>query len=112
MLSGFLFIMAGTNLIQEGKSAFGIIQLIAGLSNLAMLIRFKNLNLRDIIEFFVFAMNIVVAFFTARDYVQQDSNYIHFVWIFITIMYSFLLLRKIWSYRKEQKNTKAIGQRG
>ncbi len=84
--NGFLFLMGGIGLIGEDKIAFGSIQILAGIINLAMLIRFKNETLKDRLNWLILLMNVIVALSVALDYHWAGKQYIQYAWVLAAVM--------------------------
>jgi len=96
ILNGLLFVLNGVVIVGEAKLFFGIIQIIAGLLNFGMLSQKIKPQTRNILDYAIFLINIVIALLIALDYSQQGKAYIQYAWIFISVLYFLALLYKIY----------------
>lgn len=70
VINGMVFILGSMVFMEDNKTFFGIVLLLAGLVNLAGLIpRFRNVT-----GFWIQIMNIIVAIITAWDYFDSGKK--------------------------------------
>ncbi|MCB0628586.1 MAG: hypothetical protein R2824_25730 [Saprospiraceae bacterium] len=86
ILNGGLYLLGMSGLISDGKWLFAGLYLLAGLANLAMLIRFKEERLKNGLNFFILFLNVVVAFYTAVDYHLSGKQYVQYAWVLAGLM--------------------------
>ncbi len=86
LLNGFIFIIGGTDVIQDNKVLFGIFLLSAAILNLSILIKFSKEKIRATLGKLILLVNIIVAFVTAVDYFISGKKYIQYAWLLIAIM--------------------------
>ncbi len=79
LLSGFLFILGGITLLEEEKIILGSIQILAGISNIVILV-FKNPSIKGKLEFVILLFNVVVATTVAFDYISEGRKYLQYAW--------------------------------
>lgn len=90
ILAALLFAMSALSFFKAGQALFGFILLIISAVNIATLVFLKNRKrTTNIVLNF---MNAVAAGTTAYDYIQKETNYIHYVWILTTLMFLILAL--------------------
>lgn len=99
LLNGFLFALGSFGFLEEGKSLLGSIQLLAALSNIAMLIPFKQQNIKPLIIYLIFILNIMIATAVAIDLLKSGKAYIQYVW-FLSAIISFIALIIHYNKRK------------
>lgn len=93
LLNSFLFLLSGIDMISSSRLYFGLfVMLVAVLNFLTFFETFaKNLQL------YIHLSNIIVAALIAFNYYTGGSEYIHLLWIFISLLYTtvlFVFLRK------------------
>lgn len=86
VLNGILFFLGGIGLLGEGKVLFGAIQLVAGTSNLAILLGTRKSHRRHIINLVILLMNVLVAGSIAWDYTLAGKQYIQYAWLVAALM--------------------------
>lgn len=84
-LNGFLFLLGGTGLINDGKLTIGIFQIIAGLINIAMLSSSMKGQVKRFFSGLILFMNVVVAGSIAYDYQTTGAHYIQYAWLVAAI---------------------------
>lgn len=90
ILAALLFAMSALSFFKAGQVLFGFILLIISGLNITILIFLKDRKrTTDIVLNF---MNAVAAGITAYDYIQRETDYIHYVWILTTLMFLSLTL--------------------
>ncbi len=96
VINGIAFMLGSMVFMEDNKTFFGIVLLLAGLVNLAGLIpRFRNVT-----GFWIQIMNIIVAIITAWDYFDSGKKYIQYAWILVAAFSLFLFIQQ---YRKQNK---------
>lgn len=91
LLNGFLFLLGGIVLIDETKWTFGVLHFLGSALNLGMIIKFENKKTKEIIEYAVLAVNVVVSLAIAIDYQLAGKAYIQYAWLMAAIMSSVAL---------------------
>ena len=82
-------------MLEENKPVFGIIQFIAGFSNLLMLIMLDRKTARSFLNYIILVFNILVAASVAVYYFLSDSRYVKYAWILVTALYILVLVIQI-----------------
>lgn len=85
LLNGFVFILNGVILTSDLKLIFGLIQILAGISNIIML-AVKIERTKQKLYYLIFVLNILVALATSFDYFILGKKYIQYVWILIALL--------------------------
>ena len=101
MLNALLFIVSGLSLLGEQKFAFGIIQIIGGIINFAMLFLTEKHQKNG--SLLILVINVIVSLLVAYDFVKSGKTYLQYAWIMAAIFY---LTAFIISYKKAQINQK------
>ena len=86
LLNGFLFLMGGITLLEEAKVVLALIQLIAAVTNLAMLPRFIPEARKVYLSIIVLIMNMVVNASIFYDYLMAGKQYIQNVWLLASVL--------------------------
>lgn len=100
-LNGALFLLGSLNFFESEKYLFAIIIIGAALIN--FYIGFRPSTSFSIKNYGVNFFNFIVAVVIAWDYIQQGTNYIQYLWMFIAFMYLVVLLI---FYLKKRSTTK------
>ncbi len=85
LLNGFVFILNGVILISDLKLIFGLIQILAGVSNIIML-SIKIERTKQKLYYLIFVFSILVALATSFDYFILGKKYIQYVCILIALL--------------------------
>ncbi|MFK7949923.1 MAG: hypothetical protein AB8G11_20200 [Saprospiraceae bacterium] len=99
ILAALLFAMSALSFFKAGEIIFGFILLIISGLNIIVLMFLKDRKrTTDIVLNF---MNAVAAGITTYDYIQRETDYIHYVWILTTLMFISLTLYLI--FKKDRR---------
>ena len=99
ILAILLFAMSALSFFKAGQVLYGFILLIISFLNITILVFLKDRKrITDIVLNF---MNAVAAGITAYDYIQRETDYIHYVWILTTLM--FLVLTFYLIFKKDRR---------
>ena len=85
-LNGVLFLLGGITLLEEAKVVLALIQLIAAITNLAMLPRFIPEARKVYLSIIVLIMNVVVNASIFYDYLMAGKQYIQYVWLLAALL--------------------------
>lgn len=86
IINGLLFFLGGAGLLSEGKYVFGLIQVVAGISNMAILVGTRKSHRRHILNLVILLMNVLVAGSIAWDYTLAGKQYIQYAWLVAALM--------------------------
>ncbi|MEZ4917968.1 MAG: hypothetical protein R2792_02590 [Saprospiraceae bacterium] len=94
ILNGFLFLLSGVGFIEKGKLLFGFLQILASALNLRVaFMKSPDSPAARMLNRAIGIMNILIPISIAVDYIQSDSKYIHFAWIFVALLSLFVFIR-------------------
>lgn len=100
ILNAFLFLLGGIDLIELQQPIFGSLHLLAGFSNLLLVITFKNEILKKKLNYLVLIFNIIVATTIAINCFNNGKQYIQYAWILAALLSLLVLLTQL----KQQKS--------
>lgn len=95
VLNGFLFLLGGVGLLNDGKIVFGIAQIIASVLNFGMLSKFRKTEYKYLLELLILVVNVIVCVLIAIDYIQMGKMYIQYMWIIAAIISTIALIVKL-----------------
>lgn len=90
ILAALLFAMSALSFFKSGQVLYGFILLIISGLNIAVLVFLKDR--KQITNIVLNFMNSVAAGVTTYDYIQRETDYIHYVWMLTTLMFLALTL--------------------
>jgi hypothetical protein len=85
LLNGLAFLMNGITLVTDLRLLFGIVHILAGVSNISLLI-IKVEKIKHKFYIMIYIFNIIVALLTSYDFFISGKTYIQYVWILIALM--------------------------
>ena len=85
LLNGAIFILSGISLLSDGKEVLGVIQILAGASNILMILPAER-RLKIKIYYIILSFNILVALATSLDYFIAGKNYIQYAWLAVAVL--------------------------
>ena len=92
IINGLIFLVGAVQMFEENKPLFGIVQVLAGISNLFMLILLGKQKIKDLLTYLIYIFNILVAVSVSVYYFTSGKNYIQYAWILVSIMYVIVLI--------------------
>lgn len=100
LLNGAVFLLSAVILFYDGKALFASLQMLAGISNVIMLMPVDK-KVRERFYYIVLVFNIAIALATSLDYFISGKKYIQYAWIIIAVFSFIPLIKKV---RKTSSN--------
>lgn len=86
VINGFVFLLGGSLLLEEGKSIMALIQWLAFLLNLAMVLKFWKRRVMERLSYSILFMNVVACLSMAIDAIISGKSFIQYAWILAALI--------------------------
>ncbi|MBR9920466.1 MAG: hypothetical protein GYB31_06470 [Bacteroidetes bacterium] len=99
LLNGFLFLLGGVGLVQDGKWGMAVLQFLAAAFNIMMVLPLFKESVKTRLNVLILGMNVMVTASIAWDYHLSGANYIQYAWLTAAVM----SLLALFVYLKKKK---------